>query len=171
MTEEEKKARDILVNEIADILIGEYCKQCKICDNENIECYYSKAIDTIDNLIKKQQKEIEEWQKAYIRENNYWLKFRNKINKIANNNKDCSDNEVIKAVKELEEKNASLQKEIKLMKSININDNYISKDKINDKIKEYQNKLFQDVEENKVVEYENIIQVLEELLEENNKCK
>ena len=40
------------------------------------------------------------------------------------------------------------------------------KDKINDKIKEYQNKLFQDVEENKVVEYENIIQVLEELLEE-----
>ena len=43
---------------------------------------------------------------------------------------------------------------------------YISKDKINDKIKEYQNKLFQDVEENKVVEYENIIQVLEDLLEE-----
>ena len=52
------------------------------------------------------------------------------------------------------------------MKSININDNYISKDKIRDKIKEYQNKLFQDIEENKVVEYENIIQALEELLEE-----
>lgn len=35
------------------------------------------------------------------------------------------------------EKNASLQKEIKLMKSININDNYIYKDKIREKIKEY----------------------------------
>ena len=67
---------------------------------------------------------------------------------------------------EEKDKNASLQKEIKLMKSININDNYISKEKINDKIIEYQNKLFQDVEENKVVEYENIIKVLEELLEE-----
>ena len=44
--------------------------------------------------------------------------------------------------------------------------NSISKDKIREKIKEYQNKLFQDIEENKVVEYENIIQVLEELLEE-----
>jgi lipopolysaccharide biosynthesis regulator YciM len=35
------------------------------------------------------------------------------------------------------EKNASLQKEIKLMKSININDNYISKDKIREKINYY----------------------------------
>ena len=92
--------------------------------------------DIILNLIEKQQKEIEEWQKAYIRENNYWLKFRNKINKIANNDKDCSDNEVIKAVKELKDKNASLQKEIKLMKSININDNYVSKDKIKEKLEE-----------------------------------
>ena len=75
-------------------------------------------------------------------------------------------NGIIYLYHELKDKNASLLKEIKLMKSININDNYISKDKINNKIKEYQNKLFQDVEENKVVEYENIIQVLEDLLEE-----
>ena len=34
------------------------------------------------------------------------------------------------------EKNASLQKEIKLMKSININDNYISKDKIRKQIRQ-----------------------------------
>lgn len=120
-------------------------------------------------VIKKQEKEIEDWQKAYIKENNYWLKFRNKINKIANNDKDCSDNEVIKAVKNLNKENDKLTK-LLLGKSLGFND-YISKDKINDKIKEYQNKLFQDVEENKVVEYENIIQVLEELLEENNKCK
>lgn len=35
----------------------------------------------------------------------------------------------------LENKNASLNKEIKLMKSVNINDNYISKDKIREFIK------------------------------------
>ena len=56
----------------------------------------TKLFDTILNIIKKQQKEIEE----------------------------------------LKEKNASLQKEIKLMKSININDNYISKDKIKEKLEE-----------------------------------
>lgn len=75
-------------------------------------------------------------------------------------------NKLEETIEEQQNKIASLQKEIKLMKSININKNYISKDKINTKIKEYQNKLFQDIEENKVVEYENIIQVLEELLEE-----
>jgi len=40
--------------------------------------------------------------------------------------------------KELKEKNASLQKEIKLMKSININDNYISKDKIREHLKRFE---------------------------------
>lgn len=44
---------------------------------------------------------------------------------------------------------------------------YISKDKIREKIKEYQNKLFQDIEENKVVEYENILQLLNDLLNED----
>ena len=59
---------------------------------------------------------------------------------------------------EVKEKNASLQKEIKLMKSININDNYISKDKINDKIKELEEKS----------DYWNCdeIEILKELLEE-----
>jgi FtsZ-binding cell division protein ZapB len=42
-----------------------------------------------------------------------------------------------KEIEELKEKNASLQKEIKLMKSININDNYISKKKIREKINKY----------------------------------
>ena len=137
-----------------------------ILNEENSIDKKEEAMLGLLGLYYKQQTEIEEWQKAYINNDNYWDKFRDKINKIANNNKDCSDNAVIKAVKNLKEKNESLQKEIKLMKSININDNYINKDKIRDKIKEYQNKLFQDIEENKVVEYENIIQVLEELLEE-----
>ena len=112
MSEEEKKE----LRELIELLY-----------NDNLTQYGKR---NLVEYIEKLEKEIEEWQKAYIRENNYWLKFRNKINKIANNDKDCSDNEVIKAVKESKDKNASLQKEIKLMKSININDNYISKDKI-----------------------------------------
>lgn len=116
----------------------------RMLNEENSIDKKEEAMLGLLGLYYKQQTEIEEWQKAYIRENNYWLKFRNKINKIANNNKDCSDNEVIKAVKELKEKNASLQKEIKLMKSININDNYISKDKIKEKIKELKEKMKQD---------------------------
>ena len=44
--------------------------------------------------------------------------------------------------------------------------NGVLEDKIKDKIKEYQNKLCTDIEEEKVAEYENIIEVLEELLEE-----
>ena len=43
-----------------------------------------------------------------------------------------------KEIKELKEKNASLQKEIKLMKSININENYISKDKIRKHLKRFE---------------------------------
>lgn len=59
---------------------------------------FEKHIDILLNLIKRQQKEIEE----------------------------------------LKEKNASLKKEIKLMKSININDNYISKDKIREHLKKFE---------------------------------
>ena len=59
MTEEEKQAIDILMNEIADIVVGEYCTHCKICENDNTECYYIKAIDNVYNLIEQQQKEIE----------------------------------------------------------------------------------------------------------------
>lgn len=63
MSEEEKKAVDILINEIADIVISEYCTHCKICENEDTECYYIKTIDTVNNLIEKQQKEIKVYKK------------------------------------------------------------------------------------------------------------
>lgn len=89
MSEEEKKAIETMNTIIKFGGDNFLCKEHK------------KQLQTILNIIEKQQKEIEEWQKAYIKENNYWLKFRNKINKIANNDKDCSDNEVIKAVQEL----------------------------------------------------------------------
>lgn len=62
---------------------------------------------------------------------------------------------------ELKEKNASLQKEIKLMKSININDNYISKDKIRELLKKY--------EKTNIEDYQAIIRFykdLEKLLKE-----
>ena len=71
-------------------------------------------------------------------------------------------NEAIQGLLDLynkeKEKNASLKKEIKLMKSININDNYISKDKIKQKIKELEEKS----------DYWNCdeIEILKELLEE-----
>lgn len=58
MTEEE--AIDILSNEVADIVIGNYCTHCKICENEDMECRYIKAIDTILDLYNKKQKEIEQ---------------------------------------------------------------------------------------------------------------
>ena len=71
-----------------------------------------------------------------------------------------------KEIEELKEKNASLQKEIKLMKSININDNYISKEKINDKIIELEKKrvLPEYNEQNMKISYK--IEGLLELLEE-----
>ena len=59
------------------------------------------------------------------------------------------------------EKNASLQKETKLMKSININDNYIYKDKIKEKIKKYKG-----LKEIDKMAYEEQIKPLQELLEE-----
>ena len=66
--------------------------------------------------------------------------------------------DILKRYKDLKDKNASLQKEIKLMKSININDNYISKEKIREKIKE--------LEEKSEFFYCDKIDVLKELLEE-----
>ena len=70
-------------------------------------------------------------------------------------------NEIIDLYTEEKEKNASLQKEIKLMKSININDNYISKDKIRTKIKELEN-LYKD----KYFHLDYVKEILQELLEE-----
>ena len=46
-------------------------------------------------------------------------------------------NKLEETIEEQQNKIASFQKEIKLMKSININDNYISKDKIRKIIKKY----------------------------------
>jgi len=69
MSVDEEKAIDILSNVIADEVIGTYCTEfavpkynCRLCIDENgkdDDCYYEKAIDTVLNLIKKQQKEIE----------------------------------------------------------------------------------------------------------------
>ena len=61
-------------------------------------------------------------------------------------------------IEELKEKNASLQKEIKLMKSININDNYISKNEIRKQIRQLEalDKQY----------YKKVIVILEKLLEE-----
>ena len=70
--------------------------------------------------------------------------------------------DILKRYKDLKDKNASLQKEIKLMKSININDNYISKDKIRAKIKELEN-----LYKNKYFHSDYVKEILQELLEEN----
>lgn len=136
------------------------------------------AIEILLNLIEKQQKEIEEWQKAYVRENNYWLKFRNKINKIANNDKDCSDNEVLKAVRDLKEKNKVIEifrkdipgdTEIVMRKEDferNYSSEYIRKDKIKAKI-EILEKLLNERKNKKAKENLEIkIITLKELLEE-----
>ena len=170
MSEEEKKAIDKLSGKQNETTWVDTIRQIKREEITDAVITRQKYITTILNLIDKQEKEIDEWQQAYIKENNYWLKFRNKINKIANNDKDCSDNEVIKAVQELKEKNASLQKEIKLMKSININDKYISKDKLKNKIEELENKIDGDdywkytTQQYVGMQYQ--VEILEELLED-----
>lgn len=58
----EKQAIDILQNQIADYVIGNYCAKCgdfSICENKDEDCYYIQAIDTVLNLITKLQKENE----------------------------------------------------------------------------------------------------------------
>jgi hypothetical protein len=69
-------------------------------------------------------------------------------------------------IEEQQNKIVSLQKEIKLMKSININDNYISKDKIREKIKELEKEKLPIVYNTKNIKISNQIKILEELLEE-----
>ena len=64
-------------------------------------------------------------------------------------------------IEEQQNKIASLQKEIKLMKSININDNYINKEKVKNKIKELEN-LYKD----KYFHLDYVKEILQELLEE-----
>ena len=64
-------------------------------------------------------------------------------------------------IEELKEKNVSLKKEIKSMKSININDNYISKEKILD-ILGYE----EDDEQRKNMTTEKILSLIETIFEE-----
>ena len=162
MSEEEKKAIEYLENRL-DIL------------HNNTQWATEENIKIVLNLIEKQQKEIEELKKYDYR--NIKISEDNKLSSIhftkeqldlmnlgialyINIFKESEDE-----IKELTEKNASLQKEIKLMKSININDNFISKDKIKKKIKELKN----------IIEFEkpiyedsleDTIDILEKLLEE-----
>ena len=116
-----------------------------------------KAIEYFDNTIKKLQKAREELQEM----------SNNTICKTIKNTIEFWQNKCFELQKELEqekEKNASMKKEISLMKSININDNFISKDKIKDKIKEI--KQDKDFDEDVYVE-EFAVDVLEDLLKEN----
>ena len=116
----------------------------------------NRAIEKV-NLIDKLQKE------------NEILKNTNKNLSIENQSLyesiNCDDDTSLShRYMELKEENASLKKEINLMKSVNINENYISKDKIRNKIKELEkseNPSIADI-------YESMkdfaIEVLEELL-------
>ena len=123
---------------------------------------YDEAVQGLLDLYNKEKEEKEGWIKAYIRTNNYYDNFRNKINKIANDNKDCSDNEVIKAVKELKEKNAELENILAKRQWVKVKENgeveplfYISKDKIRELYNFYKSTGYYELEK-----------VLEELLEE-----
>lgn len=56
----------------------------------------------------------------------------------------CYDKEieiVLNYIEKLQNENSSLKKEIKLMKSVNINENFISKDKIRNKLKEIEEEI------------------------------
>lgn len=69
MNKEEKEAIDILQNCIADYVIGEYCEKCGdklICEDRNEDCYFQQAIDTVVNLIQKQEKIIDKFSKALV---------------------------------------------------------------------------------------------------------
>ena len=62
MLSEEKQAIDILQNQIADYVIGNYCAKCgdfSICENKDEDCYYIQAIDTVIKLVDKQRKQLE----------------------------------------------------------------------------------------------------------------
>ena len=64
----EEQAIDILQNQIAVYVIGDYCTKCgdfSICANKNEDCYYIQAIETVLNLITKLQKENEKYKYLY----------------------------------------------------------------------------------------------------------
>lgn len=114
MTDEEKKAIDILINEIADIVISEYCTHCKICENEDTECYYTKVIDIVYNLVQKQSKEIEELKETLKCTQNSWYEDTQKIEEMKK--QIDLDNECEIA---LNSKVMDLEKEIEELKTIN----------------------------------------------------
>lgn len=60
-----------------------------------------------------------------------------------------------KEIEELEQTNANLSKEIKLMKSVNINENFIGKDKIRNKIEELEDVLDLAENDSKFANYKN----------------
>ena len=62
LNKDEKKSIDILQNQIADYVIGNYCAKCgdfSICENKDEDCYYIQAIDTVLKLVDKQTKQLE----------------------------------------------------------------------------------------------------------------
>lgn len=71
--------------------------------------------------------------------------------------------DVLNLIEKQENKIANQEKEIKLMKSVNINDNYVSKDTIREKIKEL---VTRNVEVLGADRYEYAVRVLQELLED-----
>lgn len=158
-----------------EIKLMKSCDLAKVIEKQQneIETWKETENDYEHELARKDE-EIEEWQKAYVREINYWLKFRNKINKIANNDKDCSDNEVIKAVQELQEINVDLVKtRIEDLQELNRiqQEDFISKDKIREIIDICDNTHEQYVElpNGKVIDRNYcgyLIEYLKELLEE-----
>ena len=91
------------------------------------ELLFKDTKNKLEETIKKQQKQIEE-----LKEKSKKCEYYEMVASELYRSRISKENEI----EELKDKNASLQKEIKLMKSININDNYISKDKIRKFIKE-----------------------------------
>ena len=75
-------------------------------------------------------------------------------------------NVILNLIEKQENKIANQEKEIKLMKSVNINDNYVSKDRIREKIKELDELQKKSNLTGLITEYQIKIQVLEELLGE-----
>ena len=60
INKEEREAIDILTNSIADFVIGDYCERCSDFQSCEGECYFNQAIDTVENLINKQENRIKE---------------------------------------------------------------------------------------------------------------
>lgn len=168
MNEEEKKAIDILINEIADIVIGEYCAHCKICENEDTECYYIKAIDTIYKLVNKQQKEIEILKgkiDAKEKVHEYDMQMIDELKGQAVQQQKEIEELKVKNKKLINPKDCSIRYYLNGEKQVIELANFIHKDKIREKIKELENIIEWDKPTYKeTLDY--TIDILKELLEE-----